>query len=308
MVKVKQFPKDKGLDHTLELLNEGYTFIGRRTYCYQTDFFQTRLMGKKVICMTGVDGARIFYNPKLFERKGVMPHRVKETLIGKNSIQGLDGRAHKNRRALLMNFTTKEREKELIKLATKAWEEAIETWSNKDEVILIVEAEKILCKAACEWIGIPLPEERVEDVARALGEMVFGFGKLGIEHWKGRISRNKLEAWLTNMVNDIREGSMKVKHDTILYEMSHYIDETGNLLETKIVAVELLNLLRPIVAVAVYIAFMILALYENPAYKVKLALGKEEDRERFNEEVRRYYPFAPFIGAKVRKNFIWRDY
>ena len=60
MVKVKQFPKDKGLDHTLELLNEGYTFIGRRTYRHQTDFFQTRLMGKKVICMTGVDGARIF--------------------------------------------------------------------------------------------------------------------------------------------------------------------------------------------------------------------------------------------------------
>ena len=308
MVKVKQFPKDKGLDHTLDLLNEGYAFIGHRAYRYQTDFFETRLMGKKMICMTGIDGARIFYSPKLFERKGVMPHRVKETLIGKNSIQGLDGAAHKNRKALLMHFTTKEQEKKLVKLATKAWEEAIEEWTHKDEIILIVEVEKILCKAACEWVGIPLAEEQVEEVARALGEMIFGFGKLGVEHWKGRISRNKLEAWLTHMVKDVREGKMKVKQDSILYEMSHYIDETGDVLEPQVVAVELLNLLRPIVAVAVYITFMTLALYENPAYKVKLALGDEGDKERFNEEVRRYYPFAPFIGAKVRKNFIWRGY
>lgn len=37
-------------------------------------------------------------------------------------------------------------------------------------------------------------------------------------------------------------------------------------------------------------------------------LDDHGDKERFNEEVRRYYPFAPFIGAKVKKNFIWRGY
>ena len=308
MMKIKQLPKDKGLDHTLDLLGEGYVFIGHRAYQYQTDLFQTRLMGKKMICMTGRDGARLFYNPDLFERKHVMPHRVKETLTGKNSIQGLDGAAHQNRKALFINLTNEERERELVKIATKIWEEAIKKWPNKGKVILMDEAKEILCKSACQWIGIPLYEEQVQGVAKALGETVMGFGKIGMAHWKGRMARNRLEVWLKEMVTNIREGKMKVKHDTILYEMSYHRDETGKLLAPQIVAVELLNLLRPIVAVAVYITFMVLALYENPAYKVKLALGNEEDRERFNEEVRRFYPFAPFVGAKVKKNFIWRGY
>lgn len=308
MVKVKQFPQDKGLDHTLDLLNEGYAFISHRAYRYQTDLFQTRLMGKKVICMTGVDAAKVFYHPRFFERKYVMPHRVKETLTGKNSIQGLDGRAHKNRKALLMEFTNEEQEKKLITIATKIWEEAIRKWPNEGEIVLINEAEKILCKAACQWLGIPLAEEQVAKTAKALSETIFGFGKIGKQHWQGRVSRNRLEAWLTEMIEDIRAEKMKVKHDTILYEISHVIDETGSLLKPKTAAVELLNLLRPTVAVAVYITFMVLALYENPAYKVQLALGGEEDKGRFNEEVRRYYPFAPFVGAKVKRNFIWRDY
>ena len=308
MVKVKRLPKDKGLDHTLDLLKEGYLFIGNRTYRYQTDLFQTRLMGKKVICMTGVDAAKVFYHPRFFERKHVMPNRIKATLTGKDGVQGLDGAAHRDRKALFIHFTDEERTKELIKIATKTWEEAIKEWPNKDEVILMVESKEILCKAACKWLGIPLPEKQVQETAKALGETIFGFGKVGIRHWKGRISRNRLECWLKQIVEEIREEKIKVKHDTILYEISHYTDETGELLEPQIVAVEILNLLRPTVAVAVYITFMALALYENPAYKVKLALGNEEDRERFNEEVRRYYPFAPFVGAKVRRNFIWRNY
>ena len=28
MRRIKQFPKDKGLDHTISLLKEGYLFIG----------------------------------------------------------------------------------------------------------------------------------------------------------------------------------------------------------------------------------------------------------------------------------------
>lgn len=122
------------------------------------------------------------------------------------------------------------------------------------------------------------------------------------------MARNKLEAWLRGNVQAVRQGKMNVKHDTILYQMCFYRDEMGELMSPQITAVELLNLIRPIVAVAVYIVFAAVALYENPAYKVKLSLGQEEDLERFNEEVRRYYPFAPFVGAKVKKNFIWKGY
>ena len=308
MIRVKQFPKDKGLDHTLDLLKEGYLFIGHRANRYQTDLFQTRLMGKKVICMTGEAGAKMFYNPRLFERKGVMPRRVKETLIGKGGVQGLDGRAHTNRKAFLMSLVNEAQEEELIKLAIKEWDKAIKTWQSRSQIILFEEARQILCKVACEWAGIPLSEQQVGEVAEALSEMIFGFGRIGAMHWKGRTSRNKLEAWLKNVIQAIRRNELKAKHDTILYQVSYYKDEMGRLLAPKVAAVELLNLIRPIVAIAVYITFAATALYENPAYKVRLALDNEGDKDRFNEEVRRYYPFAPFVGAKVRRNFIWRGY
>lgn len=308
MAKLKKFPKDKGLDHTLDLLKEGYLFIGNRANRYQTDIFQTRLIGKKVICLTGAAGAKTFYNTRLFERKNIMPRRVQQTLMGKGGVQGLDGRAHKCRKELFLSCGTEEQEKELVKAADEVWDQAIKEWQNKSEIILFDEAKQILCEAACKWVGVPLSKERVKQTAEALGATIFGFGRIGPIHWKGRMARNKLEAWLRGNVQAVRQGKMNVKHDTILYQMCFYRDEMGELMSPQITAVELLNLIRPIVAVAVYIVFAAVALYENPAYKVKLSLGQEEDLERFNEEVRRYYPFAPFVGAKVKKNFIWKGY
>lgn len=310
MAKIKKFPKDKGLDHTLDLIQEGYLFIGHRAGWYQTDLFETRLLGKKIICMTGAAAAKMFYNETIFERNKVMPKRVKETLTGKDGVQGLDDRAHKERKAFFIHLVNEKREEELVKLADEAWEKTIKAWTNKKEIVLYDEAKKVLCQAACEWIGVPdpLPADQIKKAADALGNMIFGFGRLGWTHWKGRISRNQLEASLKDTIEGIRNKRITVKSGTILEEVSQYREANGNLLEAQVAAVELLNLVRPIVAIAVYITFMAVALYENPAYKVKLALDDHGDKERFNEEVRRYYPFAPFIGAKVKKNFIWRGY
>lgn len=73
-------------------------------------------------------------------------------------------------------------------------------------------------------------------------------------------------------------------------------------------AVELINVLRPIVAISTFITFSALALHEHPKCKEKLLVGDGNVFEMFVQEVRRYYPFAPFIGARVRKNFIWNQY
>lgn len=54
-------------------------------------------------------------------------------------------------------------------------------------------------------------------------------------------------------------------------------------------------------------AFSALALHDHPEYRQKL----QEDEgliKPFVQEVRRYYPFAPFIGARVREDFEWKGY
>src|SRR5699024_7841032 len=79
----------------------------------------------------------------------------------------------------------------------------------------------------------------------------------------------------------------------------------AELLDKEIVAVELLNLLRTFVAIAVYIDWTILAAHEFPD---KLRNGGDKERQSFIQEVRRYYPFFPFLVAREKNDFTWKDY
>jgi fatty-acid peroxygenase len=73
-----------------------------------------------------------------------------------------------------------------------------------------------------------------------------------------------------------------------------------------VAAVELLNVLRPTVAVARFVTFAALALHEHPRSKQKLR--SDDYLEHFVQEVRRYYAFFPFIGGHVREPFDWRGH
>ena len=43
----KHIPHDRGLDNTVDLLNEGYMFIKNRVEQYKSDIFETRLLRQK---------------------------------------------------------------------------------------------------------------------------------------------------------------------------------------------------------------------------------------------------------------------
>jgi fatty-acid peroxygenase len=79
----------------------------------------------------------------------------------------------------------------------------------------------------------------------------------------------------------------------------------GRLLDEAVAATELLNVVRPTVAVAYFVAFAALAMHTYPEWRPRLASGDEAVLEAFAHEVRRFYPFAPALGAKVRREFTW---
>ncbi|MDZ5000984.1 cytochrome P450, partial [Clostridium perfringens] len=116
MLIKSQVPHDKGLDNTLDLLQEGYLFIINRVNQYQSDIFETHLLGEKVICISGEEAAKVFYNPELFYRKGVTPKRVQKTLFGGGAIQSMDGKVHIHRKQLLMSLMTPSYQNQLAKL------------------------------------------------------------------------------------------------------------------------------------------------------------------------------------------------
>jgi len=97
-----------GIDQSVNLFREGYLFMLNRRKSLQTDVFETRFFGKKAICMGGKEAAELFYDNDKFERYGAAPNRVRETLFGEKGVQTLDGREHRNRKAMFMDVMNEE--------------------------------------------------------------------------------------------------------------------------------------------------------------------------------------------------------
>ena len=299
---------DKGLDHTLKLLEEGYPFIKNRMDLYKCNMFETHIMGEKVVCISGEEACRIFYDEELFQRKGAIPKRIQKTLFGVNAIQGMDNHPHIQRKLFFMSLMTEAHQKKLGELFEKEMEDSLYKWINMREVILFHEVKNILCKVVCLWTGVPLPESDIENRAEDLCSMVDGLGGVGPRYWKGKTARSRTEEWIEGIIEDVRQGKMIVKDDSVLHLMAFHEELNGNLMELQMAAKELINIIRPIVAISTYITFTALAIYEHPECNEELMRGGDNYFEMFVQEVRRYYPFTPFLGARAHKDFVWNQY
>ncbi|MGN7941971.1 cytochrome P450 [Virgibacillus sp. 6R] len=300
-------PHDRSLDNSIALMREGYHFMQNRVNKYHSSIFAARLLGEKVICMTGKEAAEIFYDTNRFKRKGATPKRIQKTLFGENAIQSMDGLAHTHRKKLFMSLMTPKHQAELAALTKTHWEMARKNWEESKQVILFNEAKLVLCRTACKWAGVPLKETEVKERAEDFNAMIDAFGAVGPRHWKGRRARTRAEHWIQSMIEDVRANKIEVQKGTAMYEMAFYKDEIGQPLSSLIAAIELINVLRPIVAISTFITFAALALHNYPICKEKLFESDGAYLDMFVQEVRRFYPFAPILGARVKDNFIWNN-
>ncbi len=309
MSNTNEMPYEEGLDHSLSLMREGYMYIKNRRSSFASDIFETRLLGQKTICMGGKEATKIFYDNEKFKRNGAAPKRVVETLFGEKGVQTLDGQAHKHRKEMFMSLMSPEQIKRLNDILKKQWEIAINEWKQMDKIVLYEEAKQILCITACQWAGVPLKEDELKQKTKELSAMFEAPAAIGPEHWQGRYSRNKVEKWMDTLIDQVRDERVNPTEGTALHTIAWHKDPDGNLLDTSIAAVEVINILRPIVAIAIYINFTALAVHHFPEETEKLS--KSDDgkyAEMFVQEVRRFYPFFPFAAAKVKKDFTWNGY
>lgn len=303
-----QIPIEKKLDSGLALMRDGYMFIKSRVDRYQSDLFQTRLLIQKVICISGKEAAEIFYDPERFQRYNAAPKRVQKTLFGVNAIQSMDGDAHIHRKNLFLSLMTPRHQKRLAELTLEQWQISVNKLKTMNNLVLFDEASELLCRVACYWGNIPLNDLEVKRRASDFSAMVDAFGAIGVRYWKGKNARAKAEKWIRSIIEDVRAGKLKPEKDSALHTIAFYKELNGNQLDSQMAAIELINVLRPIVAIATYITFTAMALHEHPEYKRKIQSGDHNYLEMFAQEVRRFYPFTPFIGARVRKDFIWNHY
>lgn len=302
-----QIPHDRSLESSLALLREGSTFISTRCERYRSDIFQTRLLLQTTFCMSGEQAARLFYDNDRFTRVNAAPKMLQKTLFGEGGVQGLDGEAHRVRKRMFMSLMTERQIAALAEDAERLWQAGIIRWQAKRQIVLLDEVRMIHCRAVCHWAGVPLDEASAGQRCADLTALIDGAGGVGRRHWQARRARSRAETWIIELIEQVRANHISVDEDSALFAISWHRDEHGNLLTPRIAAVEVLNVLRPCVAVARFVIFAALALHERPEWRQRLQTD-EALLEPFIQEVRRYYAFFPFVAARVRRTFDWRGY
>jgi fatty-acid peroxygenase len=304
---MREIPSDRTIDSTLSILAEGYRFISNRCEKYQTDIFQTKLLLQKTICLRGEAGAKVFYDNDKFLRRKAAPKRLQKTLVGEGGVQGLDGEAHRQRKQIFMSLMAPDHRAQLAELTRQQWQTAAQQWKQRDCVVLLDAAHEVLCRAVCAWSGVPLPDTEVQQRTQDLAAMIDGAGGVVLRYWQGTQGRKRSEQWVETVLANIRAGNLEVPEDSAAYAFAWGRTPEGELLDLHGAGVDLLNVIRPVVAIARYVTFAALALHEHPECRQKL---KEEAdyRHLFTQEVRRFYPFFPFAAARTSRSFEWQDY
>jgi fatty-acid peroxygenase len=305
---MRPIPRDTSFDSTLALLMDPYGFVGKRCRRYRSDIFRTRIMLRQTVCMAGPAAAQIFYDPKRFVRCGAAPEPLRATLFGKGGVQTLDGEDHRQRKSMFMSLMTPDRIAELGRLTRDQWSINARMGSGKPDVVLYKEVQQILTRSVCAWAGVPLPERDVTRRRRQLSALFDQAGSVGAGHVWSRIARKLTERWIAGLVQQVRSGTLHPADNTALQVIALHRQLDGRLLPPRIAAVEVLNVLRPTIANAVFIVFAAHALHRHPECAARINSGEQGYRELFIQEVRRFYPFFPAVIARAHHEFEWEGY
>jgi fatty-acid peroxygenase len=305
---MRTIPRTPAFDSTLALRREGYDFIGNLCERLGTDIFRTRLVLRQAVCMRGTSAAEIFYTGDRFTRVGAMPVTVLKLLQDYGSVHLLDGAPHRRRKRMFLEIGSTPEAARLARLFAEEWRRSLARWEGADRIVLFDELRVMLTRAATTWAGIPIDETEVEARSFELSEMVEATGSIGPRNWRALLLRRRAESWARRVMAKVRERGPHLSRDSAVGMIASHRDLDGRELDLKTAGVELLNVVRAVVAVARFIVFAAKALHEHPEARRRIATGDRQYLDHFVQEVRRLSPFFPFIGGRVRRPFEWRGY
>jgi fatty-acid peroxygenase len=294
------------LDQSVPMLAKGYAWLPDRRRAAGRDTVHTRLLlTRRVLGVEGPAGARFVYDEGNVRRSGALPEPVVSTLFGHGSVHSLDGEAHRVRKGMFVQLLMGPGVADLVDRVTTAWDDAVRRWAGEPRVVLQDEAARVLTRGVCDWAAVPVADDEVPALARDLTTLVDGFATGAPRHWRARRVRQRREAWLAGIVEDVRSGARPAPVGSVLEVVATHRDSEGELLEPRVAAVEVLNVVRPTVAVSWFVAFAAHALHRWPEHRDRLRSGDGAFATAFAHEVRRYYPFAPFIGGRSPREVEW---
>lgn len=275
------------------IARDPYRAISRVADRLGADAFRGRLMLGDTVFLTGSENARLFYSDDM-TRQGAAPWFLKQTLFGRGGLQGLAGEEHQRRKALFLGFMTRDVPDQLAAAFTDELDRLAE--ARRDKVVVQDEMARILTRVACTWAGVP--GSHPETHAGMLSDLFEHAAPFKLTFAKGVAARRKANAWAGDLVAGTRSGNIRPRQGSPLDEIATYRTVTGEPLGREVGAVELLNVIRPIVAVSAFLSFTAHAL----ATQERARTAAEEAPDHLVQEVRRLAPFFPMLAARTARD------
>ena len=235
-----------------------------------------------------------------------IPEPVLATLFGHEAVHTLDGAAHRARKSLFLPLPSPAGSPRLVDHVNAAWDDAVPAWGRRGSVVLFDEAGTVLTTGVHRWAGMPAhTEAEAAATARDLIAMVDGFATAArVICGPGVPAPVRRSGWAAWCGTYAPVRSPPTRNPVLGLVCLHRANDRP--LDEKTAAVELLNVLRPTAAVAWFAAFTAHALHRWPEHRAPLADGDLPFTAAFAHEVRRFYPFVPFLGGLAARDLYWR--
>lgn len=298
-------------DDSPQLLLRGYGFSDRiwRRVRAGARSAPMGLLGDPTIFVRGAEGVEVFYDEDRVRRHGAMPGIVQETLFGHGSVHSLDGQDHRHRKATFLDVAYEDEQVERLRPFLAAeWQRELDDWFAGGERSAYDAAVGAFGRAVMRWAGLPgTPAAKTRWAAR-LAQIVDGFGvPYSPEYVLAWINRRWSDRHAQHLIEAVRDGDLQPKPGTALHAWAWHRDRAGVLLSARLAGIELQNSMRPMIAVARFVAFAAKELHDRPEWRERIA-AEAADRKTldggplavaFAQEVRRTAPFVPMLPARA---------
>ncbi|MGP3535356.1 cytochrome P450 [Microbacterium sp. RD1] len=296
-------------DDSLSLLIRGYGFgahIWRRARA-GARAVPFRLLGRDALLVRGSEGVALFYDESRIRRHGAMPAFIQESLFGNGSVHSLDGDQHRHRKATFLDVAYEDAHvARLAPLLGEEWEGELESWRSGGRRSAYEAAVGAFGRASMRWAGLPGTPAAKTRWARRLAQIVDGFGvPYSPEYLLAIANRGWSDRHAARLVDAVRGGRLHPEAGTALSEWAWHRGRDGALLAARLAGIELQNSIRPMIAVARFVAFAAKELHDRPEWRGRIAAEAEERGSlaggplatMFAQEIRRTAPFVPVLPA-----------
>lgn len=264
-----------------------------------------RLLGRDAMLVRGSAGVELFYDQDRITRHGAMPALVQDSLFGHGSVHSLDGVEHAHRKAAFVDVAYEDAEVErYLPLLEAEWRTELDAWLDGGTRSAYEAAIGAFGRSIMEWAGLPGTAAARTRWAARLAQIVDGFGT----PYSPAYVEAKLNRWWSDrhsqrLIEAVRVGDLRPPEGTALQVWAEHRGQDGTLLPARLAGVELQNSIRPMIAVARFVAFAAKALHDHPQWRRRI--GAETSARgtlvggrvavMFAQEVRRTAPFVPML-------------